>query len=165
MLRDRIPDTVRHLELREPLFYKHRELTVSLDPVFKNRTARGSKLSCEKQCCRSKSVWKNTCHPILAAAGLKLEVVETQRPQHAFSVSQNAVLKETAALGCVGGDGTMSEILQVFIYMLALVSLAVSVFSLHHLNGNSTVLASSFKQIQMHLVSKITTMALSVAET
>ena len=62
---------------------------------------------------RSKSVWKNTCHPILAAAGLTLEVVETQRPQHAFSIAQSTNLKETAAIGCVGGDGTMSEILQV----------------------------------------------------
>lgn len=69
---------------------------------------------------RSKSVWKNTCHPIFTAAGLKLEVVETQRTQHAFGIAKSVTLKDTAALACVGGDGTMSEILQVSTFCLAL---------------------------------------------
>lgn len=65
-------------------------------------------------------MWKNTCHPIFNAAGLKLEVVETQRPQHAYGIARNATLDDSSALACVGGDGTMSEILQVFVSALHL---------------------------------------------
>ena len=63
--------------------------------------------------CRSLGVWKKTCQPVLNAAGLRVEIVETQRPKHALEVASNAAVKDFDALACVGGDGTMSEILQV----------------------------------------------------
>lgn len=42
-----------------------------------------------------------------------VDSVETQRAQHALELAQNRDLKETDAFVCLGGDGSMSEILQV----------------------------------------------------
>lgn len=64
---------------------------------------------------RSQSVWKTACQPVLQAAGLRVESVETRWPKHAFEMAQKATVKDFDALACVGGDGTMSEILQVII--------------------------------------------------
>ena len=63
---------------------------------------------------RSRAVWKEECQPILEAAGMQLKVVETQRPGHASGAVQKLELSEEVdAIVCVGGDGTMSEIVQV----------------------------------------------------
>lgn len=46
---------------------------------------------------------------------MHLTVVETQRPGHALEAVQKLELSEEVdAIVCVGGDGTMSEIIQVF---------------------------------------------------
>lgn len=63
--------------------------------------------------CRSRAVWANECQPILQAAGLSVEQLETQRPRHATEMARKLSVQDIDAIVCVGGDGTMSEILQV----------------------------------------------------
>ena len=46
-----------------------------------------------------------------------MNVIETERRQHAFEAVQRLDVRETDALICVGGDGTMSEVVQVILVM------------------------------------------------
>lgn len=62
--------------------------------------------------CRSRSIWDEV-RAVLEAAGLDLEVVETSRQFHAKEAVQRLDLAGYDALACVGGDGTVSEVIQV----------------------------------------------------
>ena len=53
------------------------------------------------------------CKPVLEAAGVQMDVVETRRPGHAIEIAQSVVPGSYDALICVGGDGTVFEVLQV----------------------------------------------------
>lgn len=65
--------------------------------------------------CRSKSIWTRECLPILEAAGVSLQTVETQGVKHATHEVEHADLANIDAIACAGGDGTMSEIVQVLL--------------------------------------------------
>ena len=64
--------------------------------------------------CRARGAWSKEAQPILKAAGFQMEVFETQAQGHAFKIVQDLNLQSTDAILCVGGDGTMSEVVQVW---------------------------------------------------
>ena len=68
---------------------------------------------CGCACCSAKVAWNTKCRPILEAAGMDLQPIETLCSKHASEVAQTLDIKAVDAIVCVGGDGTMSEIVQV----------------------------------------------------
>ena len=63
--------------------------------------------------CRSQQYFRQEAAPMLGAAGMHTEVVETQHAGHATELARNLDLSQSSALVMVGGDGTVHEVLQV----------------------------------------------------
>lgn len=63
--------------------------------------------------CRAKRIYERHVLPVLAAAGLEVAVVETQRRGHAGELAAGVDLQRCDLLVLVGGDGTVFDALQV----------------------------------------------------
>ena len=79
--------------------------------------------------CRSQSAWEKEASPIFEAAGLSLAVTVTTRKNQAYEEVLMLDPQTIDAILCVGGDGTMSEIIQVHSYLGLSLSYYVSLNS------------------------------------
>lgn len=62
---------------------------------------------------RAPIIYKKICRPLLSIASVKVHAIFTQKANHAYQLlrSENVDLSQYQALGCVGGDGMYSELL------------------------------------------------------
>ena len=62
---------------------------------------------------RAKHIFEQRVQPMFRAAGLQVTAVDTEHRGHATEIARTLDLSSCSVLACVGGDGTLHELLQV----------------------------------------------------